>query len=75
LITNGNRFKNPPRIANYTLEDNVMSRQENQTLVLQPYKENKTIREIAKEAKMSFRDIDAILKNTSVEENENKLGF
>ena len=52
-----------------------MSRQENQTLVLQLYKENKTIREIVKEAKMSFRDIDAILKNTSVEENENKLGF
>ena len=49
----------------------LMSRQEKQTLVLQLYKENKTIREIAKEARMSFRDIGAILKNGSAEENEN----
>jgi hypothetical protein len=49
----------------------LMSRQEKQTLVLQLYKENKTIREIAKEARMSFRDIGAILKKASAEENEN----
>jgi hypothetical protein len=48
----------------------LMSRQEKQTLVLQLYKENKTIREIAKEARMSFRDIGAIVKKGSAAENE-----
>ena len=33
--------------------------------------ENNTIREIAKEARMSFRDISAILKNASARKNEN----
>ena len=61
MVAGGNSNKNAPRIVNYTLEDHLYV-QEKQTLVLQLYKENKTIREIAKEARMLFKDIGAILK-------------
>jgi hypothetical protein len=61
VVARGNSNKNAPRIVAYTLQDHLYV-QEKQTLVLQLYKENKTIREIAKEAKMLFKDIGAILK-------------
>jgi hypothetical protein len=60
VVARGNSNKNAPRIVNYTLEDHLYV-QEKQTLVLQLYKENKTIPEIAKEASMLFKDIGAIL--------------
>jgi transposase len=44
-----------------------MTRQERERLVLELYNQGKTIREIAKEARMSFRDIGVIL-NKAVEE-------
>ena len=44
-----------------------MTRQERERLVLDLYNQGKTIREIAKEARMSFRDISVIL-NKAVEE-------
>jgi transposase len=44
-----------------------MPRKERERLVLELYNQGKTIREIAKEARMSFRDIGAIL-NKAVEE-------
>jgi hypothetical protein len=61
VLAGGNNNKNAPRIVNYTLEDHLYV-QEKQSFVLQLYKENKTIREIAKEARMLFKDIGAILK-------------
>jgi cytidylate kinase len=45
----------------------IMTRQERERLVLDLYTQGKTIREIAKEARMSFRDIGAIL-NKKLEE-------
>src|ERR687898_963888 len=45
----------------------IMTRQEKERLVLELYNQGKTIREIAKEARMSFRDIGVIL-NKAVEE-------
>src|SRR5918999_449427 len=45
----------------------IMTRQERERLVLELYNQGKTIREIAKEARMSFRDIGVIL-NKAVEE-------
>ena len=49
----------------------MLTRQEKERLVLEQYNQGKTIREIAKEPRMSFRDIGAILKKASAEENEN----
>ena len=45
----------------------ILNRQERERLVLNLYNQGKTIREIAKEVRMSFRDIGAIL-NKAVEE-------
>jgi DNA invertase Pin-like site-specific DNA recombinase len=45
----------------------IRTRQEKERLVLELYNQGKTIREIAKEARMSFRDIGVIL-NKAVEE-------
>ena len=47
----------------------IITRQDRERLVLDLYNHGKTIREIAKEARMSFRDIGAIL-NKVVEEND-----
>jgi cytidylate kinase len=47
----------------------ILTRQERERLVLNLYNQGKTIREIAKEARMSFRDIGAIL-NKEVEEKK-----
>ena len=40
----------------------MLTRQERERLVIELYNQGKTIREISKEARMSFRDIGAILK-------------
>jgi hypothetical protein len=48
----------------------MMTRQERERLVLNLYNQGKTIREIAKEVRMSFRDIGAILNKTFVEKAE-----
>jgi hypothetical protein len=45
----------------------ILTRQEREKLVLELYNQGKTIREIAKEARMSFRDIGVIL-NKAIEE-------
>jgi hypothetical protein len=45
----------------------IMTRHERERLVLDLYNQGKTIREIAKEARMSFRDIGVIL-NKAIEE-------
>jgi transposase len=49
----------------------IISRHERQRLVLKLYNEGKSIREIAKEVRMSFRDIGVIL-NKAVEEKEDR---
>jgi predicted transcriptional regulator len=49
----------------------MLTRQEKEKMVLEQYNQGKTIRDIAKELRMSFRDIGAILKKSSAEENEN----
>jgi hypothetical protein len=49
----------------------MLTRQVKERLVLEQYNQGKTIRDIAKELRMSFRDIGAILKKASAEENEN----
>jgi transposase len=48
----------------------IMTRQERERLVLDLYNQGKTIREIAKEARMSFRDIGIILNKTLKEKTE-----
>src|SRR5215207_8666950 len=49
----------------------MLTRQEKEKLVIDLYNQGKTIREISKEARMSFRDIGAILKKASGEREEN----
>jgi transposase len=48
----------------------IMTRQERERLVLELYIQGKTIREIAKEARMSFRDIGDILNKAVKEKTE-----
>jgi hypothetical protein len=48
----------------------ILTRPERERLVLELYNQGKTIREIAKEVRMSFRDIGAILNKTFVEKAE-----
>ena len=48
----------------------ILTRQERERLVLTLYNQGKTIREIAKEVRMSFRDIGAILNKTVEEKTE-----
>jgi hypothetical protein len=53
----------------------MLSRQEKERLVVDLYNQGKTIRDIAKDLRMSFRDIGAILKKSGEreeEENEEK---
>jgi hypothetical protein len=50
----------------------ILTRQERERLVLELYNQGKTIREIAKQARMSFRDIGIIL-NKAVEEKAEGL--
>src|ERR687890_443591 len=49
----------------------IMTKQERERLVLELYNQGKTIREIAKQARMSFRDIGVML-NKEVEEEKTK---
>jgi cytidylate kinase len=58
---------------NIFLEDTnltTLTRQERERLVLDLYNQGKTIREIAKEARMSFRDIKVILDKTLKEKTQ-----
>ncbi len=48
----------------------LLGRQEKERLVVDLYNQGKTIREIAKEARMSFRDIGVILNKTLEEKTE-----
>jgi transposase len=48
----------------------ILNRRERERLVLDLYNQGKTIREIAKEVRMSFRDIGAILNKTLEEKTE-----
>jgi transposase len=48
----------------------ILTRQERERLVLELYNQGKTIREIAKEARMSFRDIGVILNKALEEKTE-----
>jgi hypothetical protein len=48
----------------------IITRQERERLVLELYNQGKTIREIAKEARMSFRDIKVILDKVIEEKTE-----
>jgi hypothetical protein len=50
----------------------MLTRQEKERLVIDLYNQGKTIRDIAKELRMSFRDIGAILKKESGEEQNEK---
>jgi DNA invertase Pin-like site-specific DNA recombinase len=50
----------------------IRTKEEKERLVLDLYNQGKTIREIAKEVKMSFRDIGVIL-NKAVEEKAEGL--
>jgi DNA-binding CsgD family transcriptional regulator len=50
----------------------MKTRQEKEQEVLDLYNQGKTIRDIAKEVRMSFRDIGAILKKASGEMEENQ---
>src|SRR5215216_6213467 len=50
----------------------MLTRQEKERLVIDLYNQGKTIREISKEARMSFRDIGLILKKASGEMEENQ---
>ena len=51
----------------------VLIRKQREKLVLNLYKECKTIREIAKEAKMSFRDIGYILSEAGKQEKQTQM--
>jgi hypothetical protein len=48
----------------------MLTRQERERLVIDLYNQGKTIRDIAKELRMSFRDIGAILKKSEEKEEE-----
>src|SRR5215218_11196400 len=48
----------------------MLTRQEREQIVLDLYNQGKTIRDIAKEVRMSFRDIGAVLKKASGEIEE-----
>src|ERR671910_347450 len=73
MITRGNSFK----LALYyiflenTKYMTILTRQERERLVLDLYNQGKAIREIAREARMSFRDIGVIL-NKAIEEKKSK---
>jgi hypothetical protein len=50
----------------------MLTRQEKEKLVIELYNQGKTIREIAKELRISFRDIGAILRKASGEKEKNQ---
>ena len=68
LVTSGNKsFKLLLSIIDIKLS--IITRQERERLVLDLYNQGKTYREIAKEARMSFRDIGVILNKVVEEKN------
>jgi DNA-binding NarL/FixJ family response regulator len=50
----------------------MLTRQEREQLVIDLYNQGKTIRDIAKEVRMSFRDIGTILKKEEEKEKQKK---
>jgi hypothetical protein len=48
----------------------IITRQERERVILDLYNQGKTIREIAREARMSFRDIGVILNKAAEEKTE-----
>jgi exonuclease VII small subunit len=50
----------------------MLTRQEREEIVLDLYNQGKTIRDIAKEVRMSFRDIGAVLKKEQEKERQKK---
>ena len=50
----------------------MLTRQEREQIVLDLYNQGKTIRDIAKEVRMSFRDIGAVLKKEEEKERQKK---
>jgi hypothetical protein len=50
----------------------MLTRQEKEILVIELYNQGKTIRDIAREVRMSFRDIGFILKKTSGDKEESQ---
>jgi DNA-binding NarL/FixJ family response regulator len=66
LKTSGNSFKPPFCLIDIEQKRKMSTtRQERERAVLDLYhKQGKTVREIAKEARMSFRDIGAILNKS-----------
>jgi hypothetical protein len=68
MITSGNSFKLPYAIFLGHIKDmTILTRQERERLVLDLYNQGKTYREISKDARISPRDIGAIL-NKVIEE-------
>jgi hypothetical protein len=53
----------------------ILNRQERERLVLELYNQGKTIREIAKEVRMSFRDIGVILDKAAEEKTKGEEGI
>ncbi|HZB15888.1 MAG TPA: hypothetical protein VE445_01880 [Nitrososphaeraceae archaeon] len=51
----------------------ILTRQERERLVLEFYNQGKTIREIAKEVRMSFRDIGVILNKAAAEKRTEEI--
>jgi transposase len=68
LVTGGSKSFKP--LLTIFRKLSIIRRQERERLVLELYNQGKTIREIAKEARMSFRDIGAILNKTLKEKTE-----
>jgi Mor family transcriptional regulator len=50
----------------------MLTRQEREQFVIDLYNQGKTIRDIAKEVRMSFRDIGAVLKKEEEKEERQK---
>jgi hypothetical protein len=74
LVTSDNNNSFKLALCYIFLEDTkymgILTRQERERLVLELYNQGKNIREIAKEARMSFRDIGVILNKTVEEKTE-----
>jgi transposase len=51
----------------------MLTRQEREQIVLDLYNQGKTIRDIAKEVRMSFRDIGAVLRKEEKERERKQL--
>jgi hypothetical protein len=52
----------------------MLTRQEKERLVIDQYNQGKTIRDISKDLRMSFRDIGSILKKASQEKEGEQDG-